>query len=51
MRPTSLDRFRVTSPRPAYEANANGNVNEGVFKIKFGVVKSFNRILTRNISF
>lgn len=29
MRPTSLDRFRVTSPRPAYEANAH-NVNEGV---------------------
>lgn len=32
MRPTSLDRFRVTSPRPAYEANAR-NVNEGMFKL------------------
>lgn len=31
MRPTSLDRFRVQSPRPAYEANAR-NVNEGVFR-------------------
>lgn len=30
MRPTSLDRFRVNSPRPAYEANAN-NVDEGTY--------------------
>lgn len=28
MRPTSLNRFREQSPRPAYEANVH-NVNEG----------------------
>lgn len=28
MRPSSLDRFRVNSPRPAYQASAN-NVDEG----------------------
>lgn len=32
MRPTSLDRFRVNSPRPAYEANVH-NVNEGVYNL------------------
>lgn len=47
MRPTSLDRFRVQSPRPAYEANAS-NVNEGVFQRgeNISVVKSFDLILT-----
>lgn len=29
MRPSSWERFRVNSPRPAYEANTH-NVNEGM---------------------
>lgn len=30
MRPSSMERFRVNSPRPAYQANAE-NVNEGIY--------------------
>ncbi|XP_031618934.1 solute carrier organic anion transporter family member 74D isoform X2 [Contarinia nasturtii] len=38
MRPTSLDRFRVTSPRPAYEANAH-NVDENSVDCGIQVLK------------
>lgn len=50
MRPTSLDRFRVNSPRPAYEANVH-NINEGSLWRVISVFKKCSTIISNLLPF